>query len=87
MRIFSGFVSVHSMPRLTLIERLQDSVQPPLLLSLALPHLPKPLPSIIMHGLGYMQLAGAILNDLAAAVVAVGLFIAASHLYQNWSLS
>jgi hypothetical protein len=58
-----------------------------LLLSLALPHLPNPLPSIIMYGLGYMQLAGAILDDLAAAVVAVGLFIAASHLYQNWPLS
>lgn len=76
------------MLRLILIERLfQDSVQPPLLLSLALPHLPKPLPSIIMHGFGYMQLAGAILDDLAAAVVAFGLFIVASHLYHNWSLS
>jgi hypothetical protein len=71
IRIFSGF----------------DTVQPPLLLSLALPHLPKPLPSIIMHGFGYMQLAGAILDDLAAAVVGVGLFIVASLLYQNWSLS
>lgn len=64
-----------------------DSAQLPMLLSLALPYLPKPFPSIIMHGFGYMQLAGAILNDLAAAVVAIGLFIAASHLYQNWSLS
>ncbi|KAI9452184.1 hypothetical protein BJY52DRAFT_1294473 [Lactarius psammicola] len=71
IRIFSGF----------------DPAQPPMLLSLALPHLPKPLPSIIMHGFGYMQLAGAILDDLAAAVVAIGLFIASSHLYQNWSLS
>ena len=66
---------------------LQDAVQPPMLLSLALPHLPKPLPSIIMHGLGYMQLAGAILDDLAAAVVAIGFFIAVSHLFQNWSIS
>ena len=58
-----------------------------MLLSLALPHLPKQVSSIIIHGLGYMQLAGAILDDLAAAVVAIGLFIVASHLYQNWSLS
>jgi len=71
MRSFSGF----------------DSVQPPMLLSLALPHLPKPFPAIIMHGLGYMQMAGAILDDLAAAVVAIGLFVVTSHLYQNWSLS
>ncbi|KAH8990095.1 hypothetical protein EDB92DRAFT_1816936 [Lactarius akahatsu] len=70
MRIFSGF----------------DPAQPPMLLSLALPHLPKPLPSIITYGFGYMQLVGAILDDLAAAVVAIGLFIAASHLHQNWSL-
>jgi hypothetical protein len=71
MRIFSGF----------------DSVQLPMLLSLALPYLPKPLSSTIVHGFGYMQLAGAILDDLAVAVVAIGLFIASSHLYQNWSLS
>jgi hypothetical protein len=58
-----------------------------MLLSLALPHLPKPLPSVIVHGLGYMQLAGAILDDLAAAVVAIGFFIVVSHLFQNWSLS
>ncbi|KAI9437022.1 hypothetical protein H4582DRAFT_2099632 [Lactarius indigo] len=70
IRIFSGF----------------DAAQPPMLLSLALPYLPKPLPSVIMYGFGYMQLAGAILDDLAAAVVAIGLFIAASYLYQNWSL-
>lgn len=58
-----------------------------MLLSLVLPYLPKPLSSTIVYGLGYMKLAGAILDDLAAAVVAIGLFIATSHLYQNWSLS
>ena len=58
-----------------------------MLLSLILPYLPKPLPSVIVYGLGYMQLAGAILDDLAAAVAAIGFFIAVSHLYQNWSLS
>jgi len=71
IRFFSGF----------------DAVQLPMLLSLALPHLPKRLSTIIVHGLGYLRLAGAILDDLAAAMVAIGLFIVASHLYQNWSLS
>ncbi|KAI0307399.1 hypothetical protein B0F90DRAFT_1828361 [Multifurca ochricompacta] len=70
MRIFSGF----------------DSTQPPMLLSLALPHLPKPFPSVIIHGLKYLQLAGTLADDLAAAVVAFGLFIAASNVYENWTL-
>jgi hypothetical protein len=53
---------------------------------LALPYLPKPLPSILMYGLRYLQLIGTLADDLAAAVVAIGLFIAASSLYENWSL-
>jgi len=61
-----------------------DSTQPPFLLILALPYLPEPLPSIIMYSLRYMQLLGTLMDDLAAAVVAMGLFIAASSLYQNW---
>lgn len=60
--------------------------QPPLLLTLALPHLPKPFPSIIIYALRYLKLLGTLLDDLAAAVVAIGLFIAASSLYGNWSL-
>jgi hypothetical protein len=65
---------------------LQDSTQPPLLLALALPHLPKPLPSIIMYGLRYLQILGTLVDDLAAAVVAMGFFIAASKFYENWSI-
>jgi hypothetical protein len=53
---------------------------------LALPYLPKPLPSILMYGLRYLQLIGTLADDLAAAVVAIGVFIAASSLYENWSL-
>jgi len=66
-------------------EVLQDSTQPPLLLTLALPYLPKPLPSIIMYGLRYLQLLGTLVDDLATAVVAMGLFIAVSNSYENWS--
>ncbi|KAI0005294.1 hypothetical protein BJV74DRAFT_762210 [Russula compacta] len=63
-----------------------DVTQPPLLLTLALPHLPKPFPPIIIYALRYLKLLGTLLDDLAAAVVAIGLFIAASSLYGNWSL-
>jgi GET complex subunit GET2 len=54
-----------------------------LLLTLAVPYLPKPLPSIIMYGLKYLQLLGTLVDDLAAAVVAMGLFIAMTKLYEN----
>jgi hypothetical protein len=54
---------------------------------LALPYLPKPLPSILTYGLRYLQLIGVLADDLAAAVVAMGLFIAACSLYDNWSLA
>ncbi len=88
IRIFSGVVSVHLLLRLILIESdFQESSRPPMLLSLALPYLPKPFASVITYGFGYLQLAGAILDDLAAAVVGIGLLIAASHSYQNWSLA
>ena len=53
---------------------------------LTLPYLPKPLPSMLMYGLKYFQLIGTLADDLAAAVVSIGLFIAASSLYENWSL-
>jgi hypothetical protein len=65
---------------------LQDSTQPPLLLRLVLPYLPKPLPSMIMYGMKHLQLLGTLADDLAAAVVAIGLFIVASTLYENWLL-
>lgn len=51
----------------------QDVVQPPMLLALALPHLPPPLPTVITHGLKYIKMVGALLDDLAAAIVALAL--------------
>jgi len=58
-----------------------------LVLTLTLPYLPKPLPSMIIYGLKYLQLFGMLVDGLAAAVVAMGLFVAASSIYENWSLS
>jgi len=82
---FWAFVSLELALNSTRIFFDFDSAQPPLLLTLALPYLPKPLPSVIMYGLRYLQLLGTLLDDLAAAVVAMGLFIAASSLCENWS--
>jgi len=59
LRIFSGF----------------DAVQPPTLLALALPHLPQPLPSLIINGLKYMQMGSLFLDDLSGIVVGTGLII------------
>jgi len=59
LRIFSGF----------------NSVQPPMLLALVLPHLPPPLPSIIDNSLKYMQMGSLFLDDLAGLVVGIGFII------------
>jgi len=83
---FWAFVSLELALHSTRIFFNFDPTKPPLLLALALPHLPKPIPSILMYGLRYSQLIGTLADDLAAAVVAIGLFIAASSLYENWTL-
>lgn len=54
---------------------LQDPVQPPMLLSFALPYLPPPLPSIVLNGLKYIQIAGVLFDDLSAVVVALGFLV------------
>ncbi|KIM39124.1 hypothetical protein M413DRAFT_12419 [Hebeloma cylindrosporum] len=56
LRIFSGF----------------DAVQPPTLVALALPHLPPPLPSLIVNGMKYMQMGSLFLDDLSGLVVGMG---------------
>ncbi|KAI0317912.1 hypothetical protein OF83DRAFT_1057774 [Amylostereum chailletii] len=55
-----------------------DTTQPPMLLALALPHLPPPIRSIIIHGLKYLKMGGTLLDDLAAAIVAFGFLVALS---------
>lgn len=56
----------------------QNTTQPPMLLMLALPHLPKPLPTLILTGLKYIQMGGTLLDDIAAILVALGLLVAVS---------
>lgn len=55
---------------------LQNDVQPPALLSLALPHLPPPFSSLITNGLGYLRMGNAFLDDIAAIVFGIGIIIA-----------
>ncbi|KAF5376897.1 hypothetical protein D9615_007202 [Tricholomella constricta] len=64
VRIFSGF----------------DAVQPPTLLAIALPHLPPPLPSIIVNGLKYLQMGSLFLDDLSGLVVGLGFIV----LFSGW---
>jgi hypothetical protein len=59
LRIFSGF----------------DAVQPPTLVALALPHLPPPLPSLIINGMKYMQMGSLFLDDLSGLVVGIGFIV------------
>ena len=51
------------------------TIRPPALLSLALPHLPPPLPTIILTVLKYLQIGGIFLNDIAALLFGVGFFV------------
>jgi len=49
-----------------------------MLLVLALPYLPQPLPSLIVHGLKYIQMAGMMLDDIAVVIFALGVLIIVS---------
>ncbi|KAL1952391.1 hypothetical protein VTO73DRAFT_1540 [Trametes versicolor] len=52
-----------------------DPVQPPMLLALALPSLPPPLPAIIINGMKYLQIGGVFFDDLSALIVGIGFLI------------
>ena len=62
---------------------LQDAVQPPALLALALPHLPPPIPSVIMNVMKYMQMGSVFLDDLAGLVVGIGFIIYFAGLFAS----
>ncbi|KAH9891202.1 hypothetical protein C8Q73DRAFT_792635 [Cubamyces lactineus] len=52
-----------------------DPVQPPMLLALALPHLPSPLPAIVTNGMKYLQIGGVFFDDISALIVGIGLLV------------
>ncbi|KAJ6477288.1 hypothetical protein DFH09DRAFT_1266411 [Mycena vulgaris] len=59
LRIFSGF----------------DAFRPPMLLGLVMPHLPPPIPAVIVYGMKYLQMGSLFLDDIAAVIVGIGLVI------------
>ncbi|EKM60550.1 uncharacterized protein PHACADRAFT_246560 [Phanerochaete carnosa HHB-10118-sp] len=52
-----------------------DPVRLPTLLSFALPHLPAPLPSLILNGMKYMQIGSVFIDDIAVLLFGVGFII------------
>ena len=53
----------------------QDPISPPTVLSMALPILTPQLRSIVLNGLRYYQMFAVLLDDVAAALISVGLFV------------
>jgi hypothetical protein len=76
---FAAYATTRS--NLSLI--LQDTVQPPALLALALPHFPPPIPSIIMNVMKYMQMGSVFLDDLAGLVVGIGFIVYFAGLFAS----
>lgn len=54
-----------------------------MLLSLALPHLPPPLPSIILNGMKYMQIGSVFLDDVAVLLFGVGFVVWLASWFAN----
>ncbi|KAJ7171638.1 hypothetical protein C8R43DRAFT_20746 [Mycena crocata] len=52
-----------------------DAWRPPTLVALVLPHLPPPIPAVVVHSMKYVRMGSLVLDDVAAAVVGVGLVI------------
>ena len=57
------------------LSRLQNPIQPPTLLALALPHLPPQLRSLITNGLAYLRMGGMLLDDIACLIFGIGLLV------------
>lgn len=53
----------------------QDRVALPGIVSFALPHLPPPIPSLIVNGAKYYTMLGMLLDDIAALVFALGVVV------------
>ena len=53
----------------------QDAVQPPTIISFALPHLPPQASSIVMNTLKYLQMGSLFLDDLSGLVVGLGFIV------------
>lgn len=54
-----------------------------MLLSLALPHLPSPLPSIILSGMKYLQIGSIFVDDIAVLLFGIGVLIWVASWFAN----
>ncbi|KAG6874132.1 hypothetical protein C0995_005548 [Termitomyces sp. Mi166 len=73
---------VGGMEDVALVLRIQvlDTAQPPTLLTFVLPHLPPPLPSVIVNAFKYLQMGSLFLDDLAGLLVGIGFII----MFSGW---
>ncbi|KAI0089902.1 hypothetical protein BDY19DRAFT_91760 [Irpex rosettiformis] len=60
-----------------------DPVRPHMLVSLALPHLPPPIPSVVLNGMKYWQICSVFLDDIAVLLFGIGLIIWFSSWFVN----
>lgn len=54
-----------------------------MLVSMALPHLPSPIPSIILTGMKYWQIGSVFLDDMAVLLFGIGFIIWLSSWFVN----
>ncbi|KAJ7579025.1 hypothetical protein C8J56DRAFT_334841 [Mycena floridula] len=72
---FYAFTTVEIVLHSTRIWAGLDTPKLPSLLAFALPHLPPPLPTVIMQGLKYINLFSLLLDDISALLVGLGLMV------------
>ncbi|KZW00697.1 hypothetical protein EXIGLDRAFT_738682 [Exidia glandulosa HHB12029] len=72
---FWAFLALELMLHSMRIFSRNDRVQLPGIVSFALPHLPPPIPSLILNGARYYTMLGMLLDDIAALVFALGVVV------------
>jgi hypothetical protein len=58
-----------------LLMALQDTLQPPALVTLVLPHLPPQLSTTVVSGLRYLQMGSMLLDDIAWVLLILGFLV------------
>ncbi|TFK28350.1 hypothetical protein FA15DRAFT_665313 [Coprinopsis marcescibilis] len=80
---FWAFLTVEVLLHSTWIFSKSDAVRPPTLVALALPHLPPPIPSIIINSLKYIRMISAFLDDIAGLIVGLGFIVYFAGLFAS----
>jgi hypothetical protein len=81
--IFWTFVVLQlSLHSLRLFSESREAPQLPSLLAIVLPHLPPPIPSVIITGMKYLKMVGMVLDDLSVFIFALGVVV----WFSGWAL-